>query len=362
MASSTPRVGLYMPADDGSDPINVATDINDNLEKLDASIGFVPATEALPPGSPFNGLARYNTDSGRASFWRTATATWTQLLSAGSSFLSDVLLGTANKIGIGTLTPSAIVDVIVSNVLTVPLIKFKQASESFQRLEINHDGIKIGGGSVAPEVRIYRPALNQIGIIGSVAMANDLSVSGYTAVNDLDVSGDLTVGGNVTSNLNITGDITGTGAGVFSTRVRTTESSRTSNTTYTVDTFFDTVLAANTAYFIRVLYVYTGAVGGDFKTRWLAPAGAQGHRYALGMATTGTTSFESNMVTTVFPFLSGIIYGAHSTTQAAGAVEEIYISTGGTGGTLQLEWAQGTSSASPTVLKAGTYIEVRKLA
>ncbi len=45
MASTTPRLNLYMPADDGSEPINVATDLNDNLEKVDASIGFVPATE-----------------------------------------------------------------------------------------------------------------------------------------------------------------------------------------------------------------------------------------------------------------------------------------------------------------------------
>src|SRR6188768_3523034 len=196
MSSTTPRVGLYMPADDGSEPINVATDLNDNMEKLDSTMGFVPATSVTPPSTTYNGMARYNTDDSRVYYYKNGT-TWTQLLAAGANFLANLLIDSAYRIGIGTATPGALIDIAVSSITAVPIMKVKATGEAYHRIELNHDGIRIGGGTTAPETRIYRPTTNQLNIVGSVAMSNNLSVTGSTAVTSLDVSGNMSIGGTI---------------------------------------------------------------------------------------------------------------------------------------------------------------------
>jgi hypothetical protein len=186
MSDTTPRLGLYKPEDDGSEPINVATDLNDNLEKIDALVGFVPATEAVPPPVTYDGMGRYNTDSGKVSFLKSLT--WTQLLSAGATFVGNIILDTANRIGIGVASPAAIVDVEVANATTVPLAKYKSTAEGNPKLQIDYDGIRAGAGTSATDVRIYRSASNQWSVVGAVSMGSTLAVTGTSTLADVDAN------------------------------------------------------------------------------------------------------------------------------------------------------------------------------
>lgn len=361
MASSTPRLSLYQPADDGSEPLNVATDINDNLEKIDAAVGFVPATESTPPSNVYSGMGRFNTDTDRLSFWKPLTSQWVQILSAGVQFLGNITLGAAYRIGIGMTNPGAIFDVAVTSITATNLMRFRQSNESFSRVELASDGLSLGKGTSAPDVRIYRPADNQIALQGSVSMNSGLSVTGVTAVDDLNVSGDLTVDGVVSGDLDIDGDLNVTGIGKSDVRIRLTDLGRTS-ATLAADTTFDYPLEANSTYLVEMFCMVGGDPSGDFKTTWTVPSGSTGPRYALAAASAITTVSSASMITVVVNFGAAITSGLQATTTYAGHQELLVITTAGTAGTLQFNWAQGSTTATATTLKAGSIMRVKKVA
>jgi hypothetical protein len=358
VASFTPRVGLFKPEDDGSDPVNVATDLNDNMEKLDTVIGFVPSTVASPPATPFDGQATYETDTGRAKFRKASV--WNYLLAAGASFLSNIYLDSAYRFGIGTGTPGAIFDVAITSATAVPFMKLKQFSEAQPRIQFDHDGLRIGGGSVAPEVRIYRPASNQLSIVGGVAMSSTLSVAGDTALEDLDVSGNLSIGGSVTTNLNVTGDFSATGTGYTQVIRKTADATRTSTTTTTTDPEMLVALAANTNYVIELYLMFSG-VAGDFKLAWNIPAGCSIFRWSLGPDVGAASNSNITMRSSIHIASSEPGFGTFSDTSWMGAKETIIVFNGATAGDMQLKWAQNTSSANVSTLRAGTFMMVRKI-
>lgn len=360
MASTTPRLGLNMPADDGSEPINVATDLNDNLEKIDSVVGFVPSTSSTPPASPFDGMATYETDTGLAKFRKGGT--WTSLLTAGVTFVNDIITGLNNKLGLGNSSPVAAIDVIVTNLVTTPLLRFKGNSETTHRMEIDYQGIRIGNGSVAPDTRIYRPGAGQLAIQGSVSMNAGLDVTGTTSVDDLTISNNVNIGGAVTSDLTVQGDLAVTGIGLSDVRIRSSDLSRASSASAVADTAFDYPLEANSTYLVEIFCMVGGDPGADFRTTWTTPAGATGPRYVLAAASAATTVSSASMITVVVAFNAAIISGVQATGTYAGHNELLVITTSATAGTLQFNWGQGTSSGTATTLKAGSIMRVRKVA
>lgn len=368
MATTSPRLSLYMPADDGSEPINVATDLNDNLEKIDASIGFVPATEASPPVSPYNGMGRYNTDTGRASYWRAGTSSWVQLLTSGVEFANNIIINTANRLGIGTTTPGAILDAIVTSITSVPLLRFRQTSEGFPRFQIDSDGIRLGSGTVASDVRIYRPTSNQLAIQGSVSMNSGLSVTGTLAADSLNISGNISLDGVVDTDLQVTGTVTvdtelaGGGIGVTHYRRRTSDLARASVTTPAVDSVFDYDTVANGVYLVEMFIFYAGLNTADFKCSWNVPVGSGGPRWCLGMPSANSDASNTSIVTTTTGFTSEFSYGTQTTTAFAGAREVLTIATGASAGVIQFKWSQATSSGTGSILRAGSTMRVTRIA
>jgi hypothetical protein len=201
MAELTPRLGLYKPADDGSEPLNVATDLNDNLEKIDATIGAVPATVATPPPVVYNGMLRQNTDDQSLYYFRNNT-TWTQILSKGATFAGDLLIGLGNKIGINVPAPGAAIDAILGNAADI-LARFKVTGDTQPRVQLESTGLKLGpGGATVPDVRLYRQNAATLNITGNVVAENNLQVNGTPSfTNGITVTGQTTLDGDT----NLTG-------------------------------------------------------------------------------------------------------------------------------------------------------------
>lgn len=195
MSELTPRLSLYKPADDGSEILNVATDLNDNLEKLDASIGAVPATTTTPPAVVFDGMLRQNTNDQSLQYYRN-NSTWTQIWAKGAAFAGDALMALGNKIGIGTLTPGAILDAVTASASDI-LARFKVTGDTQPRVQIESTGLRLGpGGATATDVRIYRQTAATLNITGNVVAENNLQVNGTPSfTNGINVTGTTTVDG-----------------------------------------------------------------------------------------------------------------------------------------------------------------------
>lgn len=360
MSTTTPRVGFYMPADDGSEPINVATDLNDNLEKLDATIGFVPATSAVNPTSMYDGIAAYETDTGRAKFRKSGV--WNYLLNAGSQFLSDVWLGVGNKLGLGTTSPTAAIEAVVTNVVTDnSAFKFRQSTDTFSRIKVDVDGIRIGPGTSNTDVAIYRPTANQLAITGSVSMANALSVTGDTSLGNLSVTGSLDVDGPVIGDLLTSGKLSGTGYNIPNIIRKPSDTLRASTTTTTDDPHLTFMAEANSAYFIQLFLFISSTTTADFKCAWTVPSGAAGLRWVLGEAVGGTDYSTTTMRTSAHQPTTDVSIGGHSTSLFSGMMETAVFTTGVNPGAITFKWAQNTSDANQTGVRLGSLLIYRKV-
>jgi len=209
MATTTPRLALYKPADDGSEYVDVATDLNQNMDKLDASIGFIPATSSTPPPSPFAGMARQDSDTVRTWYRDSTNSTWIQILSAGGTFDSNIQLTSGKKIGVGT-SPGASLDITAAT-LGDMAIKMRNAGDTNSRVIID-GALSLGPGNISADVQLYRSGAGVMSTTGSLTIGNNLNVTGSTTMVDATITGNLTVN-NVPGNLNVGGNLSVLGVG-----------------------------------------------------------------------------------------------------------------------------------------------------
>ncbi|MEU6234413.1 hypothetical protein [Kitasatospora sp. NPDC047058] len=96
MSTTTPRMGLYKTASDGSELVNVVTDLLNNLDKLDLNANFRDCTSSTRPSTVWAGLCIRESDTGR--LWVSngsapASGSWKQLPVEGATFLAGLVLG-----------------------------------------------------------------------------------------------------------------------------------------------------------------------------------------------------------------------------------------------------------------------------
>lgn len=206
MGSTTSRVSLYKPA--GGENVNVTTDLNNNLDKIDTNLNFRVAANAAARNAinPFwAGLNVRDTDSGK--LWVSngsapVSASWDQILTSGT-------YATAANIN-----PSATGTVGIN---------MKAAAEANNRWQVRADGQMFwGGGSGAVDVNLYRAS--------STTLKTDDS---------FEASGTLTAGGDLISTggqlqLNLGGAAKKNAQPSVSTGPITTSTTETVIATYTI--------------------------------------------------------------------------------------------------------------------------------
>lgn len=360
MSETTPRLGLYKPADDGSEPVDVATDLNDNLEKLDSYVGVVPSTSSTPPATPFDGMLTYEADTSIVKYRKASV--WTQLLAKGSTFFADILVGIGQKIGIGTLTPTAVIEAVVTNITTSPtVLKFRQTSDTNPRMQIDRDGIKLGPGTGVSDVHLYRTGTQELTVDGVLFVEYDIVSAGAVASTTLSVSSDMEIGGSITSDLVVDANFSATGTGFTKIIRKVLDEGRTSTVTATIDPELYVDLPANSVWLIEAFLFMTGTTG-DIKTSWNIPAGASGLKWALGPDVTATGATNVTMRVSGGGAATETSYGLYSEPFSVGAKETMMTTIGSTAGRVQLKFAQNTSTAITTYVRANSFMKVTKVA
>lgn len=148
MSDTTSRLGLYKP--DGSEDINVETDLNDNFDKIDLNVGFRPVTSTTRPSTVWAGLQIVETDTNRtyvSNGSAPASASWVEILTAGASF---TLTGTGSINLSGSVSGTDKLAALV-------------AGDSVDRFRLSATGrMEWGSGSATRDTNLYRSAANTL--------------------------------------------------------------------------------------------------------------------------------------------------------------------------------------------------------
>lgn len=143
---------------------------------------------------------------------------------------------------------------------------------------------------------------------------------------------------------------------------KTSDETVTSNTTVQNDDQLLLPLSTNARYLFDSIIFYSGAAtpAGDLKIKWTGPAGAVMQWANFGVNTSALTTY--NVVVEALAAASPRAVG----TNGAGAWMSCrpggILTTGSTSGNLQLQWAQNASSATGTIIYAGSYIRLIRVA
>lgn len=125
---------------------------------------------------------------------------------------------------------------------------------------------------------------------------------------------------------------------------------RSNTTTLASDPDLSIAVAANAAYHVWGWVYATGAAisTADIKLAWSAPSGAAGAWDGLGYSTASTTVSLSSGA----GLASSRSFGVNGANFSSVRIEAYVTTT--TAGSLALQWAQNTSNATATTLKAGS--------
>jgi hypothetical protein len=140
--------------------------------------------------------------------------------------------------------------------------------------------------------------------------------------------------------------------------VKSTATPRASNTVLTADPHLTLAVAANAAYDLSGFIAYDGQYNaGNLLLDWTLPAGARMLWSANGPAVGGTAAFASNTVLagTGNPLSAGT-YGTGGSYTALNPRGRLV--TGASAGSITLTWAQVTSNAMATTLRADSRIQL----
>jgi hypothetical protein len=139
---------------------------------------------------------------------------------------------------------------------------------------------------------------------------------------------------------------------------RTTTQSVTSSITPVNDNALSFSVAANAVYKTELALMYDAATAGDLQWQYTVPASAAITNTFIANLTGAAATFTDDQV---IGGVSNPTWGGVGTgTNVAGLAMSV-LTTGASSGTLQLQWAQGTSSATSTRVFAGSYLTAQRV-
>lgn len=148
--------------------------------------------------------------------------------------------------------------------------------------------------------------------------------------------------------------------GLSTTVVKTADESVTSSIVLQDDNELLFTAAANATYEVWAFLHYIGVnAGGILKIGWAGPASATFDWTASGLAT-GAIATTGNLDASYLSLASTITLGGGANDVVARPSGLLV--TSATSGTFKLQWAQGTSSATATTVKAGSFLAYRRIA
>lgn len=173
--TNTPRLALDKPADDGSDLVNVATDLNANYDRIDQAVGFQSVTSSTRPSTPYAGKPIMESDTSYRSYFHNGTAPasagWVEIPNGSATYNSDLKLASTRQLNIGASGATASISVLGS-ASTVDMLSGRVTGDTLSRWLVDVDGTMAWGpGNAATDVGLIRSG------VGVLTVQADLAVT-----------------------------------------------------------------------------------------------------------------------------------------------------------------------------------------
>lgn len=163
----TPRLQLRRPLDDGSELVNVQTDLNQNADKLDLAAGFQIVTSSTRPSAPYSGKGIAESDTGYRTLFSNGTepasASWVEIPNGSATFASPLTIS-------GGLTLTTLSALVERSSASVNAYRARVTGDANSRFIINADGEHSWGpGTTSADVSLARTATGRLALTGTDA-------------------------------------------------------------------------------------------------------------------------------------------------------------------------------------------------
>jgi hypothetical protein len=178
-ATTTTRLSLYKTSSDGSDLVNVVTDLLNNWDSIDLNIGYRDCTSTTRPSTVWRGLPIRESDTGRlylSNGSAPASASWVEIPSAGASVLSPMTF--AGAVGLNSTLAVTGAATLSSTLGVTGAATFSSTLRSVGAASLN----------------------STLAVTGATTLNNNLTVAGTGSATSL--GGTLAVTGNFTGAAN----------------------------------------------------------------------------------------------------------------------------------------------------------------
>lgn len=202
MSSTTPRVSLYKPA--GGENVNVTTDLNNNLDKIDTNLNFrVAASQTARYAiSPYwEGLSVRDTDTGRT--WVSngsspQSGSWNEILNSGATFSNNIIAASGKQINFGNASTSATY-AATTGASGDDFLSERVNGDTSSRYLVKADGKTWWGpGNATQDVNLYRINSTTLGTDDNFAVGGNLQFTANSAAKNSDLSISTTVANTTT--------------------------------------------------------------------------------------------------------------------------------------------------------------------
>jgi hypothetical protein len=324
----TSRLGMYKSASDGSEDVNYTQDIGQNLDKVDAAVGFQIVTSSTRPSSPYPGKPIAESDTAYRTLFSNGTApasaSWVEIPNSSATFNNNLKLASGKQVNIGASGSTAAYAALLSSATGDYVLSSRVGADSVSRIAVRADGrLEWSTGALAADAVLARTG---------------------------------------TAALTLTGSLTITGIGQRLRATKTANETVTSSTTLQNDDALTVTLDANSIYRVYMVLLMAGVTAGEIKTSWTAPAGATGFKNCMGPGSDSTSrdGVAATMRYGTHTFTTAVNYGLNDAANFVHAVEQGIVTTT-TGGTFVLQWAQQASSATASTIAAGSFLIAEKI-
>ncbi|MFI5687910.1 hypothetical protein [Streptomyces sp. NPDC051636] len=348
---STTRLSLYKSKSDGSELVNYTQDIGQNLDKIDAAVGFQACTSSTRPSTPYSGKPIFETNTAYRTYFSNGTspasASWVEIPNSSGTYGGNLALSSTSTLSIGAATLSRSSGGSISSntgyqrsgsASTDVAYSALVAGDSFDRVRVYTDGKwEAGPGNAARDTNLYRSAANTL-----------------TTDDNL----------NVALNLAVTGNLTVSGIGQTLFARKTADTTRTSTTTMSDDPHLTVNVAASATYTVYAYLVYQAGTTGDINVAFTQPTGAAGSWQGTGLgrgvtASIGTDGFTVRMNTNDIGTTQPRSYGGDTTNQA---IQIMGIVRTSSSGAFTVQWSQAASDATGTILRTDSWMQLVRVA